>query len=397
MEGATGEISEVRLMNTYGARELVIVRGQGVRLYDSAGREYLDFLGGLGVNNLGHCHPEIVEALQRQSERLIHCCNLYLIEPQVQLAELLCANSFADRAFFCNSGAEANEAALKLCRLWAHQQGRTEQKGFIAFDCSFHGRTMGAMAVSGPERVREGFEPPVPGVRFARFNDLAHVDEFCDENICAIIVEPVIGEGGVIPAEREFLHGVRQLCDERGLALIFDEIQCGLGRIGTNFAYEHYGVTPDIITLAKGLAGGAPIGAMLARGEFAEVFQPGKHGSTFGGNPLSSAAAVAYCRELFEHGLAERARETGAYLRRLLEEAVSGCKCVKEVRGLGLMLGIALDREGAAVVQRAQELGLLINCTAQTVIRLLPPLIVTEEDCAQAVKILSQCLHELDK
>ena len=250
--------------------------------------------------------------------------------------------------------------------------------------------------MTGPARAREGFEPLVPNVRFARFNDLTHVSSLADETVCAIVVEPVIGEGGVIPAEPEFLQGLRQLCDERGIALVFDEIQCGLGRVGANFAHEHYGVTPDVMTLAKALAGGLPMGAVLARGEFAETFEPGKHGSTFGGNPVSSAAALAYCHELFDNGLAQKARETGEYLNAALAKMAAGRDCVASLRGLGMMIGIVLDRDGAEVVKQAQELGLLINCTAGNIIRLLPPLVVTHEECDRAVEILDRCLAQLE-
>ncbi|MBN1517366.1 aspartate aminotransferase family protein [Candidatus Sumerlaeota bacterium] len=383
------------LMRTYRAYSRIMVRGAGTRLYDQDGREYLDFLSGLGVNNLGHCHPAIVEAVQRQAATLIHACNLYGIELQLRLAEELCRRSIFDKVFFCNSGAEAMDGALKLARLHAWNRGERKRTGFLAMEGSFHGRTFGAMSVTSPRKVREGFEPLPAEARFARFNDAAHAAELADDSICAVVVEPVIGEGGVIPATREFLQALRELCDARGMALIFDEVQCGLGRIGWPFAYEHFGVEPDIVTLAKGLAGGLPMGAILARGDWSATFQPGQHGATFGGNPLSASAALAYLGELFDKRLWERAAELGEYLTGKLRETLKPMQCVKEVRGLGLMLGIVLDREAAPVVRKALEHGLLVNDTAERVIRLLPPFIITREECDRAVEILHECLNDV--
>ena len=394
MSTGTEGLTDQYLMNTYGLRDVRMVRGEGVCLYDSEGKCYLDFLSGLGVNNLGHCHPAIVKAVSEQAAQLIHCCNLYLIEPQLRLAELLCKHSFADKAFFCNSGAEAVEGAMKLARWNAWQRGEKKRRNYIAMSGSFHGRTFGALSVSAPEKVREGFEPAVGEVRFAKFNDLADVEQLADDSVCGIIVEPVVGEGGVIPASKEFLRGLRALCDAKGIALIFDEIQCGLGRIGANFAYEYYDVVPDILTLAKGLAGGLPVGAVLARGEFAEAFVPGKHGSTFGGNPVSSAAALAYLEQLFFHNLAAQVKTLGEYFLELLRREFSSLSIVKEIRGMGLMVGIELTIPGAEIVRRCAEKGLLINCTVEKVIRMLPPFIITKDDCDRAVEILKESLEE---
>jgi acetylornithine/N-succinyldiaminopimelate aminotransferase len=382
------------IINTYGDRPICLVRGKGCRAWDSDGKEYLDFLSGISVNNLGHCAPSVVEAVKKQVEIMIHCSNLYIIEPQVKLAKKLVENSFADKCFFANSGAETNEGALKLARLYSkikYGEGRHE---IISMKQSFHGRTFGTMSATGQTKIQIGFEPLLPGFKFAEFNNIESVEKLIDKKTCAIIVEPVQGEGGVVPATQEFLEGLRKICDEKDLVLIFDEIQCGLGRVGKNFAYEHYNVIPDVLTLAKALGGGLPIGALLARAPFSEVFTPGKHAHTFGGNPIATAAALAFVTELFDKKIAEQAYNTGIYLRKLLSGLIEKYSFVEGIRGLGLMTGLVLSRPGAGIYQRCMENGLLLNCTCEKIIRMLPPLNVTEEDCDLAVSILDKVLSE---
>lgn len=388
--------SQRYLMNTYGTRDLMLVRGQGVRVWDHTGKEYLDFLAGIGVNNLGHCHPRIVEAIRTQAQQLLHCSNLYLIAPQIELAALLCEHSFADRVFLANSGAEANEGAIKVVRLYSKQKFSRERTTIISMHQSFHGRTMATLSATGQQKVQKGFEPLVPGFVFATFNDLASVERLINGTTCAIMLEPIQGEGGVIPATPDFLVGVRRLCDERSLALIFDEIQCGLGRTGRNFAYEHYGVVPDIMTLAKALGGGVPIGALLAKGELAETFQPGHHASTFGGNPLAASAALAYLHELFDNRVAVNAAGMGAFLRGELEALAARHPCITQVRGVGLMLALELGPPLAKqVVVSCRQQGLLINAIGDRVLRLLPPLIITEADCREACAKLDGALRDV--
>ncbi len=388
--------SQRYLMNTYGSRELMLVKGQGVRVWDHTGKEYLDFLAGIGVNNLGHCHPCIVEAIRTQAEQLLHCSNLYLIAPQIELAALLCEHSFAERVFLANSGAEANEGAIKLVRLYSKQKFSDERTTIITMHRSFHGRTMATLSATGQEKVQKGFEPLVPGFVFATFNDLASVERLISRTTCAILVEPIQGEAGVIPATPDFLAGLRRLCNAHALALIFDEIQCGLGRTGTNFAYEHYGVVPDVMTLAKALGGGVPIGALLAKGELAEAFQPGHHASTFGGNPLAASAALAYLRELFDGQLATSAARMGKFLRGEFEALAARHACIRQVRGVGLMLALELGPPLAKqVVAACRQQGLLINAIGEHVLRLLPPLIITEADCREACMKLDSALREV--
>ncbi|MFH0793732.1 MAG: acetylornithine transaminase [bacterium] len=387
-------LGEKYLMNTYSRREVVLVRGKGCRVWDNDGKEYLDFLAGIGVNDLGHCHPAIMKAVKTQVGIMIHCTNLYLIPPQVELARRLVEHSFADKAFFANTGAEVNEGAMKLARLWAKKKHGPHKYGFLTFENSFHGRTLATLTATGQEKFHKGFEPLVEGFRYAPFNDLAAAEAALGEETCAIIVEPVQGEGGVVPATKQFLEGLRRLCDERGLLLIFDEIQCGLGRTGKNFAYEHYGVEPDVMTLAKALAGGVPIGALLAKGEAAEVFEPGQHGTTFGGNPLACAAGLAFTEQLFDRGLANKSARLGKYFRKCLKKLAAQFPIIKEVRGMGLMIGVELNQPGGDIVKACTRKGLLINCTRNTVLRIMPPLIVKRAEIDQAVGILDTVLEE---
>ncbi|PLX78415.1 MAG: acetylornithine transaminase [Desulfuromonas sp.] len=383
------------ITRTYGRYPLVPVRGEGCWLWDADGNKYLDFLAGVAVNNLGHCHPKVVAALQQQAEKLLHCSNFYHIPQQIELAELLTANSFADQAFFCNSGAEANEAAIKLARKYSFEQHGPERYEVITALASFHGRTIGAISATGQEKVRVGFEPVVPGFNYVPFGDLDALEKAISPRVCAVLLEPVQGEGGVNVPPEGYLHAVRQLCDRYNLLLIYDEVQVGCGRTGTLFAYQHDHVEPDIMTLAKALAGGPPIGAMLARKQVAASFGPGSHGSTFGGNPLMAAAGVAAMKVLLEEKVLDNCFAMGSYLHLKLSEMQERYPFIRQVRGRGLMLGMELDREGGDIVVAAMDKGLLINCTVGNVLRFVPPLIVTRNEIDQAVEILDSIFKQL--
>ena len=380
------------VMNTYGRQPLVLVRGEGCRVWDDEGREYLDFVAGLAVCNLGHAHPAIARAASEQLGRLVHVSNIYYTTPMVELAEELVCLSFADRVFFCNSGAEAMEGAIKLSRRYASQRFGPQRHKFVCMENSFHGRTLGALSATGQQKFWQGFAPLLPGFEFVPFNDLAALEKVADDSVCAIILEPVQGEGGVNLAAAEYLAAVRQLCDDRGILLVFDEVQCGLGRTGRLFAHEHSGVTPDIMALAKALAGGLPMGALLATEAAAQGFVPGTHASTFGGGPVIAAAAKASLGILCDPHFLAAVREKGCYLQEKLQELQSRFPVIEEIRGVGLMWGLQLSHDGGPVVTACRERGLLVNCTQGNVIRLLPPLIVEQGELDRGVKILSQAL-----
>ncbi len=383
------------LMHTYARYPVSIVRGRGSLVYDLEGREYLDFVAGIAVNVLGHCHPDLVAAIQKQAQHLLHASNLYLTEPQVKLAEILVHNSFADKVFFCNSGSEANEAAIKLARRYAQEKFGPDRYEVITMLNSFHGRTMGALTATGQEKVHQGFAPLLPGFQYVPFNDLDELDKAVSRHTAAVMLEPVQGEGGVRVADRTYLRGLRDLCREREVLLIFDEVQTGMGRTGTLFAYEQLGITPDMMTLAKGLGGGLPIGACLATADVAAAFTPGTHASTFGGNPLACAAALTVLRVLLEGGLLDASRRTGEYLAKgLLDCKASLPRLVTDVRGLGLLQGMELSIEGAPVVNDCLRRGLLINCTMERVLRFLPPLIITQSDVDRFLDTLVQVLSK---
>ena len=383
------------IMKTYGRYPLVPVRGEGCRLWDADGREYLDFLAGVAVNNLGHCHPKVVAALQKQAAELIHCSNYYHIPNQIELAELLCTHSFADRAFFCNSGAEANEAAIKLARKYSREKFGADRYEIITALSSFHGRTMATVSATGQEKIQKFFDPLLHGFRYVPFNDAEALRTAVTANTCAVMLEPIQGEGGVVVPSAEYFRQVREICDEHKLLLIFDEVQVGMGRTGKLFAYEHFGMAPDIMTLAKALAGGAPIGTMLAREEIAEFFGPGTHGSTFGGNPLVTAAAVAAVRVMLEDGILNRAEEMGEYLLGELERLKKSFGFIVDVRGIGLMIGMELSIAAGDIVKRGLERGLLLNVAQDKVLRFVPPLIVTKQEVDQMIGILHEILHEM--
>jgi len=384
------KISQEVLTQNYGRLPVVLVKGEKCRVWDAEGKEYLDFVAGIGVCNLGHCHPKVVQAVCDQAKKLLHVSNLYHIEPQIQLAKLLVQYSFAKRVFFCNSGTEANEAAIKLARKYSSEQFGPGRYEIISLLKSFHGRTLAALAATGQEKFHKGFEPMMPGFKYVPPNDLAAMEGAISNATCAVMVEPIQAEGGVnLPAD-DYLKGLRRLCDQKKLLLIFDEVQVGMGRTGKLFAYEHYGITPDIMTMAKGLAGGVPIGATLATEEVAKSFTPGSHAATFGGNPLATAAGVAALRATVEDGILENCQRSSVHFFQRLADLKKKYSFIKDVRGKGLMVGLELDREGKGVVNDCLKKGFLINCTNETILRFIPPLIVTSEEIDQLVKALDE-------
>jgi len=383
-------LSEKYVANTYTRYPVLLVRGKGTRVWDLEGEEYLDFLSGLAVCNLGHCHPRVVKTIQDQAEKLIHVSNFYYIEPQIQLASLLCKHSFADKVFFCNSGAEANEGAFKLARKFAKEKVGKDRYEIITMERSFHGRTLATLAATGQEKFHKGYEPLMPGFKYVPFNDIGAVKNAIDPKTCAVMVEPIQGEGGVNCPSEGYLKALRDICDEKRLLLIFDEVQVGMGRTGKLFAYEHEGVEPDMLTLAKSLAGGVPIGALLIKKGIADSFKPGDHASTFGGNPLATAAGVAALTAILEEGMLENCQKMGDYFLSKLGEIKNRFSFVKEVRGRGLILGIELKIDGGSIVTEMLKKKILINCTMGNVLRFLPPLIVTKEEVDRVVKALEE-------
>jgi len=381
--------SQQYLMNTYSRQPLVLVKGRGTRVFDSDGKEYIDFVSGVAVNNLGHCNPRVVVALQKQAQRLMHVSNHFHIEPQIALAKSLVQRSFADKAFFCNSGTEAIEAAIKLSRRYSREVLKKDRYEIITMHGAFHGRTYGSVSATAQEKFHAGFEPMVPGFRYVPFNDVAAVEQTVNDRTCAVLVEPVQGEGGVQVPGDGYLKALRDLCDRHQLLLVLDEIQTGMGRTGRLFAYEHAGITPDVMALAKGLGGGMPIGALLATDKASQGFAPGSHGSTFGGNPLACSVALAAIEALLEDNII--IPNVGALGGRFLD-GLRSLKAkypfIKDVRGKGLLLGMELDFEGRDVVTACMREGYLINCTANTVLRFMPPLIITEEEIDQLIDVL---------
>ena len=383
-------LSEKYVAHTYGRYPIVLVKGQGTRVWDMDGKEYLDFVSGLAVCNLGHCHPKVVKAIQRQAETLIHVSNFYYIEPQIQLASLLCKHSFADKVFFCNSGAEANEGAMKLARKYAKGNMDGDRYEIITMDRSFHGRTFATLTATAQEKFHKGYAPLMPGFKYVAFDDIEGVKNAIDSKTCAVMLEPIQGEGGVNCPSEGYLKALREICDEKRILLIYDEVQVGMGRTGKLFAYEHEGVKPDILTLAKSLAGGVPIGAVLIKEKVAESFGPGDHASTFGGNPLATAAGVAALSAILEEGMLENCEKVGEYFLSKLDEIKKKFPFVQAVRGKGLILGIELKMDGGAIVKEMMQKGFLINCTMGNVLRFLPPLIVTKEEVDRLVEALEE-------
>ena len=382
------------LMQTYARQPISIVRGRGAKVYDMEGREYIDFVGGIAVNILGHGHPDLVQAIQRQAAQLIHVSNLYYTEPQVKLAQMLVDHSCADRVFFCNSGAEANEAAIKLARRYGHEKHGANRFEIITMKNSFHGRTMATLTATGQEKVQKGFEPLVPGFVYAPFNDFAALESLVTDKTTAIMLEPIQGEGGVHVADQAYLKTLRELCTQKDILLIFDEVQTGMGRTGTLFAYEQLGVEPDIMTLAKGLGGGMPIGACLAKDAVAAVFTAGSHASTFGGNLLACAAGLAVCRILIEGRVLEQARRMGDYLAKGLADFKDRHRAVRDVRGLGLLQGLEVEIDAKAVVADCLSRGVLVNATSERVLRFVPPLIITQAEIDRVLETLSSIFNQ---
>ncbi len=380
------------LMPTYRPQEVVFTRGKGAVLFDREGREYLDFVAGVGVNVLGHGHPRLVTAVQRVAG-FLHLSNHFYVAAQAELACRLASLTGGMKSFFCNSGAEAVEGGLKLARKYARERGRPAT-GFVSLTRSFHGRTFGALSATGQERYGRDFQPLVPGFTHVAAGDGAALEAAVGPGTAAVLLEPVQGEGGVYPLSPDYLRLARRLCDRHGALLILDEIQCGLGRTGRLFAFQHAGVEPDVLLLAKALGGGVPIGAVLARREVADAFRPGDHGSTFGGNPLATGAALAVLEVMEEEDLPGRAAALGERLRQGLEILAAKYAVVREVRGIGLMLGMELDRPCAPLVRSCLSRGLVVNCTEERVLRFLPPLVVEEAQVDRALSILEQALAE---
>ncbi|MGQ9570924.1 MAG: acetylornithine transaminase [Thermodesulfovibrionales bacterium] len=391
------EGSNLYLMNTYKRFPIVLRKGRGMKVWGTDGKEYLDFVSGVAVNILGHCHPKVVIAIQKQAQRLLHASNYYHIGPQIRLAKLLVKHTFADKVFFCNSGAEAVEGAIKLARKYAKENVSPDRFEIITAENSFHGRTLAALTATGQEKFQKGFEPLVPGFKHVPFNNIKALKNSITDNTCAIMLEPIQGEGGVRIPDPDYLKVVRKICNENKLLLILDEIQTGMGRTGKFFAHEHFGVTPDIMTIAKGLGGGVPIGAMLATDKVASVFQPGNHASTFGGNPLVCAAGVATVETLLEDGfILDQCKRMGIYMMERLGYLKDKFpSLIIEIRGVGLLIGMELSIECEPIVKECLEMGVLTNCTAGNVLRFIPPLIVQKKDIDYLINVLEKVFERL--
>lgn len=391
MTHATIDTAERVLATTYSRMPVVFEKGAGATLWDTEGRAYTDFLAGIAVCGLGHAHPAVQAALAEQAGKLLHVSNLFYTKPQAELGEWLTRNSFADRVFFCNSGAEANEAAIKLARKYFFDQGDTGRYRIIAMEQSFHGRTMGSLSATGQAKIRKGFEPVLGGFAFVPFNDLEALRAKLDESVCAVLLEPIQGEGGIICPDPAYLPAVRRLCDETGTLMILDEIQTGMGRTGKLFAYEHEGAAPDIMTLAKALGNGLPIGAMLAREAVAQAFGPGAHATTFGGTPIMTAGALAVVKTMEAENIVERAARIGDYFMERLQGLQRRRERIEAIRGRGLLLGIKLKEDGAPLVKACLARGFVINCVQGDILRLAPPLIISTGE----IDALIDCLDTI--
>ena len=385
-------LDDANIMHTYARLPVTFVRGLGATLWDADGKEYLDYLAGIAVNGVGHCHPRVVQAIQEQAATLIHTSNLYHTVPQARLAAKLVSISEFERVFFCNSGAEANEAAIKIARKHGKVMGGEGKFGIVTANRSFHGRTLATVTATAQPKYQAPFTPLPAGFHYVPYNDIAALEAAVTDQTCAVLLEPIQGEGGVYPAHKPYLEAARALCDKHGALLMFDEVQTGVGRTGRWWAYEHYGVVPDVMTLAKSLGGGVPIGACLARGAAAETLVPGDHGSTFAGNPLAARAALAVLETVEEEHLLANAHAMGEYLVHRLNEPVLRDK-IADIRAVGLMIGVELREPIAKRVQKdALERGLILNAIGDTVLRLLPPLIITQADIDRAMEILKAVL-----
>lgn len=394
-EGKIAELADKVMFPTYARQPITLVRGEGSRVWDEDGKTYLDFVGGIAVCALGHSSPLVTEALEDQSKRLVHVSNLYYTQPQTELARLLVENSFADRVFFCNSGAEANEAAIKLARRHSKEKFGDGRYTIISMLRSFHGRTMATLSATGQKKIKVGYDPVLEGFKFVPFNDLNSLNGAVDDAVCAVMLEPIQGEGGVLCPDPDFLKAVKEMCLEKNLLLIFDEVQVGMGRTGKLFAHEHYGVTPHIMTLAKALGNGLPIGAMLSVEALSNAFGPGSHATTFGGTPLVTSVAKAVLKSLLEDGWIDHCQKMGVHFKGQLENLKEKYPSIKEIRGVGLIVGVELDRPGIPIVDACREKGFLINCAQENVLRFVPPLTVNEAEIDALVATLDAILDEL--
>jgi acetylornithine/N-succinyldiaminopimelate aminotransferase len=389
------QLTEKHVAGTYGRYPIALVKGKGSKVWDKSGKQYIDFVSGLAVDNLGHCHPAVVSAIKKQAGTLIHVSNLYHIEPQSQLAEKLTSLSFADKVFFCNSGTEANESAIKLARRYFFDQGQSGRTEIITMHNSFHGRTMGALSATAQTKFHTGFKPLLPGFKYVPFNDLPATRKAITKKTCAILVEPLQGEGGVNIPDPSYLKELKKLCQEHGILLIFDEVQTGFGRTGKLFAYELYKIKPDIMTLAKALGGGVAIGALAGTNRVMKSFVPGTHAATFGGNPLACAAALASLKVIVGGEFLEKANTTGAYFLKRLKEIAKDNPIVKEVRGKGMFLALELNQPGGDIVIDCMNKGFLINCIQLNILRFLPPLNISKKDIDSLIPVLSDSLAKL--
>jgi acetylornithine aminotransferase/acetylornithine/N-succinyldiaminopimelate aminotransferase len=389
------KLTNKHVAKNYGRYPIGLVRGKGMVVWDASGKKYIDFVAGLAVDNLGHCPPSVVDAIRKQSGKLLHVSNLYHIEPQSQLAAELTRLTFANKFFFCNSGTEANEAAIKLARRWFYDKGQPKRFEIITMNDSFHGRTMASLSATAQKKIHVGFKPLLPGFKYVPFNDITALKKAVTKKTCAVLIEPIQGEGGVNPAQKTYLKTLRKICNEKGILLIFDEIQTGFGRTGPLFAYERYKIKPDIITLAKALGGGIAIGAMGSTNKIIQSFSPGTHGATFGGNPLACAASLASLKTLTKKGFLQKASSQGDYFVKQLHYLKENFSVIREVRGAGLMLAIELNQPGAKIVTACMKEGLLINCIQQNIIRFLPPLIITRKEIDLLIKTLSKIFAKI--
>lgn len=383
------------IMDTYASFPIALEKGEGSYVWDFEGKKYLDFVSGIAVNCLGYNDSRFIENITDQLKKIHHCSNLYLTKPSIDLAKILVENSDFDKVFYCNSGAEAMEAALKLCRKYGSAKKGENAYEIITMKNSFHGRTLGAITATGQEKYQKGFGPLLPGVKYVDYNDFESLEKMVNENTCAVVLESIQGEGGVNPANKEYLKKVRALCDELDILMVFDEVQTGIGRTGKLFGYQVHGVKPDVISLAKGLGGGIPIGAMMAVDRVAEVFEPGNHASTFGGNPISTIAGVTVLDRLLNGGVLENVEKQGLYLREKLEGLKEKYPVIVDIRGVGLIQGIELSINGSELVGKCIEKGLLLVGAGTNVVRFVPPLIISESEIDEAIDVLDRSLSEI--
>jgi predicted acetylornithine/succinylornithine family transaminase len=389
------QLTERHVAATYGRYPIALVKGKGMHIWDASGNRYLDFVAGVAVDNLGHCHPKIVKAIRKQAGQLLHVSNWFHIEPQSQLAAEITRLSFADKVFFCNSGTEANEGAIKLARRYFVDQRQKHKTEIITTYKAFHGRTLGAMSATPQDKIQKGFGPLVPGFKYVPFDDISAMKKAMTSKTCAVMVEPIQGESGVNIPHKSYLKELRKLCTERGVLLILDEVQTGFGRTGHLFAYQGFGAKPDIMTLAKGLGSGVPIGALVMTNAVAKSLGPGTHGSTFGGNPLVCAAALASVNIVSDKAFLKDVRETGKYFLKRLKELAKKFPVIKEVRGMGMILAIDIDGSSAEVAKDCMEQGILVNSIAPSTLRFIPPLIVTQKNIDALIRVLTRSLTKL--